>query len=646
MCGVIALISTKRRLDRDRVERALDALGRRGPDGRGVFLESRDDVNVILGHTRLAIVDAERGAQPIANEDETRVLAFNGEIYGHAELRVELEAKGHRFKSRCDAEIALHLYEELGPAMLSRLRGEYAFVIWNARDRVLFAARDRFGVKPLVYAEHDGITYVGSQAKALFAAGFPARWDDASFFQAASLQYTLPDATLFEGVHVIPPGHYLLLHDGHLRIRRYWDLDYPTQNALQSNGQSDQRAQDFETAASALRSELSDAVRVRLRADVPVAFQLSGGIDSSAVLALGASMLDRPADAFTVSFDDARYDERPIAEEMAKHVGARLRIISTNREQLVQELPRAIADGEGLAVNAHIAAKHVLSRAIRDAGFKVVLTGEGADEVLAGYAHLRLDLDQRRAVKLAGDNVVSTGLMLPDGGGDAQLDTSAIGRAIGFVPTWLRAKASLGHRVRALLREDWVARWTTHCSFADRDPFAMLLAHVDVGGQLEGRGRVEQALYLWSKLALEGYILRTLGDGMEMAHSVEGRLPFLDHRVFELVRTFPTHFKINADGVEKAVLRAAVGPLLTERLRSRPKHPFLAPPSLANADGSIPPLVMDLLRGGHGAPFFDRTKVDALLDRLPAMSAEERIATEPALMIALSVAVLHAHFHL
>jgi asparagine synthase (glutamine-hydrolysing) len=260
-----------------------------------------------------------------------------------------------------------------------------------------------------------------------------------------------------------------------------------------------------------------------------------------------------------------------------------------------------------------------------------VLTGEGADEVLAGYAHLRCDLDEGGATQLAERNVVSAGLMLPHGT-DA-LDTSAIARALGFVPTWLRAKASLGHRIHGLLRDDWLA------TFADRDPFAVLLAHVDVPGQLEGRGRVEQALYLWSKLALEGYILRTLGDGMEMAQSIEGRLPFLDHRLFELIRTFPTHFKIR-DGIEKAVLRAAVGPLLTPRLRTRPKHPFLAPPLLA-ADGTVPPLVNGLLRE-QTAPFFDPRKVAALLDRLPAMNPAERIATEPALMIALSVAVLHS----
>lgn len=646
MCGIIALVGG--RPDERSVERALDVLGRRGPDGRGTYVSP--DGRAVLGHTRLAIVDVEGGAQPLASEDGRHILVFNGEIYGHAEVRAELERKGHRFTSRSDAEIALHLYEEQGPAMLHRLRGEYAFVIWDARRRRLFAARDRFGVKPLLYAVHDGMLHVASQAKALFASGVPSRWDHASFFQAASLQYTLPDATLFEGIRVLPPGHYLLWSDGDrtgdgsngsLRVERYWDLDYPTQAATDASV-------DMRSAAAALRERLADAVRVRLVADVPVAFQLSGGIDSSAVLALASAELGRPADAFTVAFDDARYDERSIAEEMAVRVGARLHVVAATAGDLLRELPGAVIDGEGLAVNAHIAAKRMLARAIHDAGYKVVLTGEGADEILAGYAHLRCDLaapERRTGVELsareigvAKDNAVSAGLMLPHG--DA-LDTSTIERRLGFVPTWLRAKAGLGLRLRGLLRDDWLA------SVGARDPFAELLARVDET-QLRGRGRVEQSLYLWSKLALEGYILRTLGDGMEMAFSIEGRLPFLDTRVFELVRTFPTSLKIR-EGVEKSVLRAAVGSLLTERLRTRQKHPFLAPPlvaSVADSKNAVPALTGDLLRGRQLAPFFDPAKVSLWLDRLPSMTLDERTAAEPALMIVLSATLLHTHYRL
>jgi len=648
MCGIVALAASKKRVrhdasqNREAVRRAMGALDRRGPDGEGLWSSPRGDV--VLGHTRLAIVDLAGGAQPMANEDGSCVLVFNGELYGHAEIRADLEQRGHRFRSRCDAEIIVHLYEEHGATteMLAHLRGEFAFVLWDETKRRLFAARDRFGIKPLVYAEHDGGLYLGSRAKALFDAGVPARWNEASLFQAASLQYTLPDETLFDRVRVLPPGHFLLTEpdrDDEPRVYTYWDQDYPP--AASEGGAP---AHAIEQASEAVRAALEDAVRVRLDADVPVAFQLSGGIDSSAVLALAAHCApDRERDAFTISFTDAeRYDERALAIEMAAKVSARHHVIEVSSAQLLDALPRAIADGEGLAVNAHIAAKHILSRKVREAGFKVVLTGEGADEVLAGYAHLRADLAHGAVSStLQATNTVSSGLMLPHDG-DA-LDTSAVLRALGFVPTWLRAKANLGARLHGLMSTD------AQVEHARVDPFDRMLSRMNIDEQLRGRGRVEQASYLWSKLALEGYILRTLGDGMEMAHSIEGRLPFLDHRFFEVVRSLPTQFKITgleAGGrpmVEKAVLRLAVGPLLTEALRTRQKHPFLAPPLLTtSAAGSV----REHVSGASLPRFFDQRKVSALFDRLPSMTEDERIAVEPALMMLFSASILHTTYRL
>lgn len=646
MCGIMALATSTKRAHashpREVVRRAMGALDRRGPDGEGLWSSPRGDV--VLGHTRLAIVDLAGGAQPMANEDGSCVLVFNGELYGHAEIRADLEQRGHRFRSRCDAEIIVHLYEEHGATseMLAHLRGEFAFVLWDETKRRLFAARDRFGIKPLVYAEHDGGLYLGSRAKALFDAGVPARWNEASLFQAASLQYTLPDETLFDRVRVLPPGQFMLAEpdrDAAPRVYTYWDQDYP----LAASEASGTPAHAIEQAAEAVRAALEDAVRVRLDADVPVAFQLSGGIDSSAVLALAAHCApDRERDAFTISFVDAeRYDERALAIEMAAKVSARHHVVEVSSAQLLDALPRAIADGEGLAVNAHIAAKHILSRKVREAGFKVVLTGEGADEVLAGYAHLRADLAHGAVSStLQATNTVSSGLMLPHDG--EALDTSAVLRALGFVPTWLRAKANLGARLRGLMSTD------AQAEHARVDPFDRMLSRMSIDGQLRGRGRVEQASYLWSKLALEGYILRTLGDGMEMAHSIEGRLPFLDHRFFEVVRSLPTHFKItglDASGrsmTEKAVLRLAVGPLLTEELRTRQKHPFLAPPLLASAASSV----RERIAGASLPRFFDQRKVSALFDRLPSMTEDERIAVEPALMMIFSTSILHTTYRL
>lgn len=620
MCGLVAHVApAASALD---LRPALDALAHRGPDGRGLRRSACGRAH--LGHTRLALVDPAGGAQPLASESGDVLAVVNGEFYDDATLRAGLSARGHRFHTGSDSELLIHLYEEHGADALRWLRGEFAFALWDQRRGRLLAARDRFGIKPLVYTTHAGLL-VASEIKALLALGAPASWDVAAFFQAASLQYLLPGQTLFLGIRALPPGHALESDGTHVRVWKYWDIDHPVSPAPADDGE----------AASELRRRLDEAVRLRLRGDVPVAFQLSGGIDSGSVLASAASAQAGPLDAFTVSFGGA-YDEAAQAREIADFVGARLHIVEAPADALAAAFPAAVVAGEGLAINGHIAAKHLLTRAIRQAGYKVALTGEGADEVLAGYAHLRADLhgDGGEAARLLASNQASAGLMLPDGEG---LPLGAVQAALGFVPTWLQAKAGLGRRVRSLLRDDLLAR------FAHVDPARELIAAFDVEGQLRGRGRVEQSLYLWSRLALEGYILRTLGDAQEMAHGVEGRLPFLDHELFAWLRGLPTSSKIRG-GVEKFVLRQSQRGRLPGAALGREKHPFVAPP-LA---GRMAELASDTLRGEavRSSPLFDPRKVAALLDALPALSDAERKSADPALYLTLSAAVLQQHYRL
>jgi asparagine synthase (glutamine-hydrolysing) len=621
MCGVVAVCSPDGGLDAGAVVRALDALAHRGPDARGIW--TAGDRTVALGHVRLAVRDLDGGAQPIASEDGRVVAAVNGELYATAELVHDLTARGHRLRTRSDSEIVVHAWEEWGEAMLPRLRGEFAFVLWDARDRVLFAARDRFGIKPLAWAEHGGRLLVASQVKGLLALGLPAAWDDDALFQCVSLQYASPDATLFSGARELPAGHALLARDGRPRVVEYWDLDYPRTRG----GTVD--AHDLRDASDRLRAALDEAVAIRLEADVPYAFQLSGGLDSGAVLASASRHAGRSLDAFTVSFvEGGDYDELERAEATARHLGARLHPVRLSDRDVAEAFPEAVVQAEGACINAHAAAKLRLSGAIRDAGFKVVLTGEGADELLFGYAHLRSDLDGSPS-RVAGTNQASAGLMLPDGDGIA---TGAFARALGFVPTWVAAKAAFGKRTRALARDEWLAQ------FGDRDASRVVLERIDLG-RLEGRGRVEQSAYLWTKLALEGYILRALGDGLEMARGVEGRLPFLDSALVDLLRVLPTGAKIR-DGVEKWVLREAVRERLPPELVAREKHPFLAPP--------MGPRMRELARDVLGSadfrtqPVFDPPKVQALLDRWPAMTERERKAYDPTIHFVLSLAILEA----
>jgi asparagine synthase (glutamine-hydrolysing) len=333
---------------------------------------------------------------------------------------------------------------------------------------------------------------------------------------------------------------------------------------------------------------------------------------------------------------------------MAAHAGADFRPIPICHADLADHFADATWQAETLFVNAHGVAKYLLSRAVRDAGYKVVLTGEGSDEILAGYAHFRRDLllqgaqgQEAGAVRqlleqLQANNPVSRGMLLPEG---EPPPLATVRRTLGFVPSWLEAFATTGVRLRALFAPGFATE------FAGRDPHRAFLNGLDVAGQLAGRAPVNQSLYLWSKAALPSYILAVLGDRMEMAHSVEGRVPFLDHHLVELVRDLPVAQKIRGM-TEKYVLREAARPVLSATVYARQKHPFLAPPAALTPGERLYELVQETLRGPalDSLPFYDRGKVVALLDGLPALGDAARTALDPVLMILLSACCLHQRY--
>ena len=317
MCGIVAMYSARGPIPADVLERATLRLAHRGPDGQRTWLA--DDRRVGMGHARLSIIDLATGDQPIASEDESLRIVVNGEFYDFEREQRDLEGRGHRLRTRSDSEIALHLYEDYGTACLRHLRGEFAFVLWDGPNDTLFAARDRFGIKPLYYTTYRGTLYLASEIKSLLAAGVPARWDRATFFQANHFLGipTPQDRTLFEGIYQVPPGHYLLASGRQVRLIRYWDFEYPA--AVDAR----QVAPDVEYAER-FRHALDEAVRLRLRADVPVGCYLSGGLDSCAVLGLAATHRTEPIRAFTLTFERAAYDEGAIAREMAAQRRGRL----------------------------------------------------------------------------------------------------------------------------------------------------------------------------------------------------------------------------------------------------------------------------------------------------------------------------------
>ncbi len=587
MCGIVAIFSQGGTVSVEALERGVRALHHRGPDGQRSWIAPHGQVG--LAHARLSIIDLVTGDQPIANEDESAWIIVNGEFYDYERVQKELERGGHRLRTRSDSEIALHLYEDLGTQFVHRLRGEYAFVLWDERARKLFAVRDRFGVKPLFYATHNGALYIASEIKGLFAAGVPACWDaEAVHFSAGFIP---AGRTLFQGVYSVPAGYYLAADRNGVALTQYWDIEYENVDATGPVLSDAEYIDGF-------RAVLDEAVRVRLRADVPVGCYLSGGLDSCAVLGLAAKHRSDPIRAFTLCFEQEDYNEGAIAEEMARRARADWAPIHVSQASLADNFADAIYHGETFCINAHFVAKYLLSRAVRDAGFKVVLTGEGADEVLGGYAHFREDMlrydsagqdpaeVEQLLIQLERANKVSQGILISD---EKIEGSPMMRRLLGYMPSMYMPFFSRSRRLGSVFDADYFA------PFQGLDAASLLLNTIDVKRRLNGRAPVHQSLYLWSKTLLPGYILTLLGDRMEMAHSIEGRVPFLDHHVGEFLFKTPVSLKIRGM-TEKHILREATRDVLTDRVYRRQKHPFLSPPDIAGTPTKMGTLIQDTLR--------------------------------------------------
>ncbi len=606
-------------LSKDVLLDATSALVHRGPDGKRHWLSQ--DRRVGLGHTRLSIIDLEGGSQPLSNEDDRLRLVVNGELYDFERIQRELESRGHTLRTRSDSEIALHLYEDMGPACLRHLRGEFALVLWDGRNDTLFAARDRFGIKPLYYAVHGDVLHLASEIKALFAAGVPARWDREQFYQRTFIP-TSPDRTLFAGVYQVPPGCYLLATRGQIKIVRYWDLEFPEARDPQPSVSEEEFTEMF-------RDKLDEAIRLRLRADVPVGIFLSGGVDSSAVLGLATRRTTSPLHAFTVAFADPEYDEEAIARETAAHSGALFYPIPLRPEDFAAHISDAAWHGETVTSNSNSVARYLQARAVHDAGYKVVLCGEGADEILAGYRVLEeefvpaeqrsTDFPHWRAERI-------------------NEDLAPIERMVGNVPLFMRDAWFAQRSIRTVLAPDFLAEHESH------NPFVTMLSSLDGLARLPRMAAPHRAMYLWSKLILSNYIL--FADRMEMAHGVEVRLPFLDHHLVELTARMPLAF-YRRGKLSKHVLREAVRPFVTDTIYTRPKRMFAAPPDTSGGS-SMRILTEDVLRGPALAdvPFFDRKAVLRLLDKLPDADRSLATSVDPLLKLLVSTCLLQRRFRI
>lgn len=634
MCGFIGVYQrTPSVIDERAVLNALTTISHRGPDERSVW---RDPAGrAMLGHTRLSIIGLDNGTQPIVAPEGDLSLVVNGELYDHERIRRELEALGCRFQTDSDSELALHLYRRAGIAGLKQLRGEFAILIFDRQRRLMLAVRDRMGVKPLFYAQHRGTWYFASEIKALLAAGVPAEWDEHAY---ASRAFYLRDHTLFKGVRSVQPGCWVMADNGGLHHGRYWDMEFARQDAPDPA--------DEHGMIEAIRAAVEKSVSLRLRADVPMGVYLSGGIDSSAILGVATHLAGQPLDAFNLSFTDMDdYDENRFARLAAEHNGARFHTVAVSQNDLAEHFEQALWHNETPFFNAHGVAKYILSQQVRRAGLKVVLTGEGADEVFAGYPHFRRDMllynperqDPALIHKLRQRIQESeNGYVQPDMPQDIHWMVQQLSHGV----SWLDNQAGWFKALEALYRRDFRER------FEGTDPYRQFYDRLD-HRNLEGRDPVHKSMYLWAKSYLPNFVLTTLGDRMEMANSIEGRVPLLDHHVVDLACQLPVYMKVRGS-TEKYVFREAMRPFLPDTLYKRKKHYFRAPPATLQRDGRLYQLVRDVLSGPEleALPFFEPARVRALLERLPQLTAHEQGLLDPMLMELTSLCLLQRRFAL
>ncbi|WP_260980488.1 asparagine synthase (glutamine-hydrolyzing) [Microbacterium paludicola] len=565
VCGICGVLDRTEPPSSDLVLRMMGALRHRGPDGSGWYL----DDEVALGHTRLSIIDVRGGTQPMAGEDEHVWVTFNGEIFNYVELRDELRARGHRFRTASDTEVIVHAWEEWDTGCFARFNGQWAIALWDRRTRRLVLSRDRFGIHPLHYAQIGRRVVFASEVKALFCdPAVPRELDPDGIDELLTFWSAAAPQTLFTGVRQVVPGTCLVFDEAGAHTHEYWHPTFPDRGAEES--------QDLRENAERLRDAVAEATRLRFRrSDVPVGAYLSGGIDSAVTAATIAATAETDVHTFSLRFADAEFDEGPHQQLMHERLGTTHRELVVSGRDIADGLPQAVWRAETAFLRSAPVPMMLLSQLVRAEGYKVVVTGEGADEVLAGYdifreakvrAFIARDPDsptRRRAIELLYPWMRRSPTQVP---AFAQSffgsDVDEADPAVSHRPRW-RTTAGIKpmlHPSRRTEREQAAA--------------SRLLDTMPAGASRWDP--LSRAQWLEMRTLLSGYLLSTQGDRMLMANSIEGRFPFLDHHVFALAAQFPARQKILGLD-EKHLLKRAFSDLVPREIVQRPKQPYRVP---------------------------------------------------------------------
>jgi len=591
----------------------------RGPDQFGIYLDGQ----VGLGSARLSIIDVSSGQQPITNETEDLWIVFNGEIYNYPELRSKLESRGHQFTTQSDTEVVLHLFEEQGPNCLSLLNGQFAIAIWDSKKGRLFLARDRVGIRPLFYTQTNGTFIFGSEMKAIFVdPRVRAEIDPISLSQIFTYWSTLSPRTLFKDILEVPPGHYLLVDQEHLDIERYYQLDFPHAAdresilAFQSQGATDWPSQ--QDYLDAFYSLLIDATKIRLRADVPVGAYLSGGIDSSAISAIVRKFCNSHLDTFSIAFSDAEFDESEYQQRMAAFLGTEHHVVHATHAEIGEAFPDVMWHVETPIMRTSPVPLFLLSKLVHEHEYKVVLTGEGADEILAGY-NIFKEAKVRRFWARFPDSTLRPRLLerlypyITDlhKGGSAYLSA--------FFRKGLEEVNgnSYSHAIR------WGNNQRSARFFSDDIQRVIELQNTSIAQDIEYPSGfsdwdpLSRSQYLEFTIFMSQYLLSSQGDRVAMAHSVEGRFPFLDHRVIEFCNHLPPEQKLFGLS-EKRLLKKLAREWLPDEIWQRSKRPYRAPIHRSFFHEQTPEYVGELLSPQRirDAGLFDAQRVEGMVNKV------------------------------
>jgi asparagine synthase (glutamine-hydrolysing) len=639
MCGILGVLNLEDRppVNIETLHQMLAMIRYRGPDGFGVYR----DADVALGSARLSIIDLADGDQPIGNEDGTLWIVFNGEVFNYVELRPALEARGHHFSTHSDTEVILHLYEDYGPDCLNYLNGQFAIAIWDTQKRSLFLARDRLGVRPLFYTLHDGRLLFGSEVKTILAyPGVQAEIDPEALAQVFTFWSTLKERTVFRDIHDIPPGHYLYARDGRFDVQPYWSLDF----------EEPQRPRPAEEYLAELEELLVDATQIRLRADVPVGAYLSGGLDSSTITAIARKYTNNSLDTFSIAFaDNPQFDESRFQQEMAAHLGTQHQVVHCTQADIGRVFPEVTWHTEIPVLRTAPAPMLLLSGLVHQHNLKVVLTGEGADEFLAGYDIFKEMKIRRFWARNPGSQIRPLLLrrLYPDIAGLGGLNQSFLSAFFGRNASHTDSPV-YSHMIRwanTTRTQRFMAQSMRDGGFARPQTDAAYAEMVALPKAFNTWSPLAQAQYLESAIFLPQYLLSSQGDRMAMANSVEGRYPFLDYRVVTFCNHLPSDMKMSGL-MEKWLLKQLGRKLLPDNIWQRPKRPYRAPIHHSFFGPATPDYVHELLSDTalHDSQYFNPVAVAQLVKKVEAAGSALSEMEEMALVGILSTQLVHHQF--